>query len=57
MFIVATLAVQFIRRARLLDFALDDIDEILAFRERSEPPCGYVMDLMARRIDEIEARN
>lgn len=47
---------QFIRRARTLDFALDDIDEVLAFRERDEPPCRYVMDLMARRIEEIEAR-
>lgn len=47
---------QFVRRARALDFALDEIAEILAFRDRSEPPCRYVMDVMHDRIDEIEER-
>ena len=47
---------RFIRQARVLDFALNDIAEILAFRERSEVPCGYVMNLIDRRIAEIEAR-
>ena len=47
---------RFIRRARALDFALDDIKEILAFRERGEPPCRYVMDVMSARIEEITAR-
>lgn len=46
----------FIRRMRALDFALDDIGEILAFRERNEPPCGYVMALMREQIDQISAR-
>ncbi len=46
----------FIRRARVLDFTLDEIDEILAFRERNEPPCSHVMTVMERRIDEIETR-
>lgn len=47
---------QFIRRARALDFSLDDIAEILAFRERDEPPCRYVMDLMCDQIVVIEQR-
>ena len=47
---------QFIRRSRALDFALDEIAEILAFRERGEPPCSYVMDLICQQIDEIEGR-
>ena len=47
---------QFIRRARALDFALDEIAEILAFRERNEPPCGHVMDLICHQIDAIESR-
>jgi len=47
---------QFIRRARALDFALDEIAEILAFRERNEPPCRYVMDLIGHQIDAIETR-
>ncbi len=46
----------FIRRARTLDFALDEIDEILAFRERNDPPCRYVMQIMEQRIVEIEDR-
>ncbi|HMN14205.1 MAG: heavy metal-responsive transcriptional regulator [Anaerolineaceae bacterium] len=47
---------QFIRRARALDFALDEIAEILAFRERNEPPCAHVMDLICHQIDAIESR-
>lgn len=46
----------FIRRTRALDFALEDIAEILAFRERGEPPCRYVMKTMRQRIAEVEAR-
>ncbi len=47
---------QFIRRSRALNFALDEIQEILAFRERNEPPCHYVMGVMAEHIEEIETR-
>ncbi len=47
---------RFIRRARSLDFALDDITEILAFRERGEAPCQYVMLLMEERIGQIAER-
>jgi DNA-binding transcriptional MerR regulator len=47
---------RFIRRARTLDFALDDITEILAFRERDEPPCKYVMNVMHEQIDRVEER-
>lgn len=47
---------RFIRRARALDFALNEIAEILAFRERNEPPCNYVMNLMHEQIDKVEER-
>ena len=47
---------QFIRRARALNFALDEIAEILAFRERNEPPCQHVMNLICQQIDAIEGR-
>ncbi|PJF39116.1 MAG: heavy metal-responsive transcriptional regulator, partial [Phototrophicales bacterium] len=47
---------QFVRRARALDFAIDEIKEILDFRERNEPPCRYVMDVMQERMIEIEQR-
>lgn len=47
---------QFIRRLRSLDFALEEIREILAFKERQEPPCRYVMSVMDKQIHEIEQR-
>lgn len=47
---------QFVTRARQLDFSLDDITEILAFRERNEAPCSVVMDVMAQQINEIDKR-
>jgi DNA-binding transcriptional MerR regulator len=47
---------RFIRSARALDFSLQDIEEILAFRDREEPPCQYVMDLMANHIEQISDR-
>jgi len=47
---------RFIRSARALDFTLEDIEEILAFRDRGEPPCQYVMTLMQSHIDEISHR-
>lgn len=47
---------QFIRRLRSLDFALEEIREILAFKERQEPPCQYVMTVMDKQIHEIEQR-
>lgn len=47
---------QFIRRLRSLDFALEEIREILAFKERQEPSCQYVMNVMDKQIHEIEQR-
>ena len=46
----------FIRSARALDFTLDDIREILAFRDREEPPCTYVMGLMKAQLTQIDQR-
>jgi len=47
---------QFIRRARALDFALDEVIEILAFRDRNMPPCRYVMSVIHDRINVIQER-
>lgn len=47
---------QFVTQARQLDFSLNDVAEILAFRERNEAPCSVVMDVMAQQIDEIDKR-
>lgn len=42
--------------ARGLDFSLDDIQEILALRDRREAPCRFVLDLLAERADAIQHR-
>ena len=47
---------QFIRRARALDFALDEIREILAFRDRQEAPCLYVLHTIDLKISQVEHR-
>ena len=47
---------QFIRHARALDLPLDDIEEILALRERGEAPCLYVMHLLEDKVDEVGQR-
>jgi DNA-binding transcriptional MerR regulator len=46
----------FIKSARALDFMLDDVAEILAFKERGEPPCSYVLALMAQQVDAVSER-
>jgi DNA-binding transcriptional MerR regulator len=53
---------RFIKTAQRLSLTLDDIREILAFKERSETPCDYVRGLLrqhaqdlARRIAEMQA--
>ncbi|MDP8978120.1 MAG: heavy metal-responsive transcriptional regulator [Actinomycetota bacterium] len=46
----------FIRTAQRLGLTLDDIGEILAFRERGQAPCGYVVDLLQRHARELDQR-
>lgn len=45
---------RFIRRARRLDFTLDDLKEVLALRDQGEAPCRYVMQLLQQKSTEIE---
>ncbi len=47
---------RFIRRARALDFTLQEIAQILATRDRNEPPCGHVMTLLQDHMDDIANR-
>ncbi|MEO0595883.1 MAG: heavy metal-responsive transcriptional regulator, partial [Chloroflexota bacterium] len=47
---------KFITRARQLDFSLDDVNEILALKEKREAPCRYVMEMMTQQIQAIEQR-
>ncbi|MDQ7036837.1 MAG: heavy metal-responsive transcriptional regulator [Anaerolineae bacterium] len=47
---------RFINRARQLHFTLDNIAEILAFREDGTLPCAYVQELITSKISEVETR-
>ena len=48
--------VRFVVGARNLDFSLDDIGEILALRDRREPPCRVVLELLQQKAAEINRR-
>lgn len=47
---------RFIKSARMLCFTLPEIAQILATRDRNEPPCGHVMTLLQVHMDDIAAR-
>lgn len=42
--------------ARRLEFSLDDINEIIAMRDRREAPCRVMLDKLAQKADEIADR-
>jgi DNA-binding transcriptional MerR regulator len=44
----------FVTRARSLDFSLEEISEILGFRERGEAPCAYVIGQIAAKIEDVD---
>jgi MerR family transcriptional regulator, copper efflux regulator len=44
----------FITTARRVGFALGEIKEMLALRDRGRPPCAYVAGAVERRIVEID---
>ena len=48
--------IRFVKTAQSLGLALDDIREILAFRDRGEPPCGYVREAIAQEAAQLEQR-
>lgn len=48
--------IRFVKTAQSLGLALDAIREILAFRDRGEPPCGYVRETIAQEAAELEQR-
>lgn len=48
--------VTFVKAAQRLGLRLDEIKEILAFRERGEQPCAYVRDVLRREVGEIDDR-
>ena len=46
----------FIRSAQRLGISLDEIREILTFRDRGEQPCNYVRGVLRRQVDDIDER-
>lgn len=42
--------------ARRLDLSLDDIQEIIALRDRREAPCRILLERLAQKADEIAER-
>lgn len=46
----------FIRTAQRLGITLDEVKEILSFRERGEAPCSYVRRLIDAQVDSIDRR-
>ena len=48
--------VQFIKTAQRLGLSLSEIAEILGFRDRSERPCDYVLDVLDRQVGDLDRR-
>jgi DNA-binding transcriptional MerR regulator len=46
----------FIKTAQRLGLALSEISEILAFRERDERPCDYVLQAIDRQVGDLDRR-
>jgi DNA-binding transcriptional MerR regulator len=46
----------FIRTAQRLGMSLDEIQEILAVRERGERPCSYVLEVLRQQVADIDRR-
>ncbi|MGH9279665.1 MAG: heavy metal-responsive transcriptional regulator [Acidimicrobiales bacterium] len=46
----------FIKTAQRLGLSLDEISEIIAFRDRGQRPCGYVADVLHRQVADLDRR-
>ncbi len=46
----------FIKTAQRLGLSLDEIAEIIAFRDRGQQPCDYVAELLARQVRQLDDR-
>src|ERR1041384_4309509 len=42
--------------ARRLEFSLNDVNEIIAMRDRREAPCRVVLDKLTQKADEVAQR-
>jgi DNA-binding transcriptional MerR regulator len=47
---------EFIQNAKALGVTLEEIREVLAFRDRGVAPCPYVLNLLAAKVKEIQGR-
>ena len=47
-------SIRTIVNTRKLGFSFSDIQELLAMRDRGEPPCPYVVDLLERKAGEVK---
>ena len=45
-----------VQRALVVGFTLDELARVLRARDRGEPPCRGVRDLVAARLTDLEAR-
>ncbi|MET8312334.1 heavy metal-responsive transcriptional regulator [Micromonospora sp. NPDC005173] len=52
----AVARLDFIRRGRAAGFTLAQIRDILAVRDAGNAPCGHVRELLAQRLDAIDAQ-
>jgi DNA-binding transcriptional MerR regulator len=48
--------IDFVRSAQRLGFTLDEIREIMTLRDRDERPCGYVVTVLDKRLEDLAAR-
>lgn len=48
--------VQFIKKAQVLGFTLEEIKEILGLREQGRAPCRCVADVGKKHLQELDAR-
>jgi DNA-binding transcriptional MerR regulator len=46
----------FVKTAQRLGLTLDEIKEIIAFRDRGQQPCGYVADVLRRQVADLDRR-
>lgn len=47
---------RFVKAAQRLGLTLGEIREVLAFRDRGQPPCRYVAGLIEQHLGEIDQR-
>jgi DNA-binding transcriptional MerR regulator len=46
----------FIKTAQRLGLSLEEVAEMLRLRERGEPPCGYVRDVLGQQLRSVDKR-